>query len=525
MSGATTVFRGDDAGGAVAVRDGFIVAAGLDALDEQADEVVDIGTGVVRPAFRDGHVHPLWGGQSLLGAPIAGSASVDEVLDRLRQYVDANPGDGWVVGAGYDPALLPGGLGRAELIDAVVGHRPVLLWATDHHSAWVNSAALQRAGIDAGTADPANGRIVRDAAGAATGALLEDAAQDVAALLPAPSAEVKADGLRRSMALLAAAGVTWVQDASLLPADLGVYAGLAAEGALPCRVNVALKADPVRWREQVAEFVAARASLRDGAGVTATTVKFFADGIIEAGTAAMLEPYSDNHASCGIANWPADELAAAAAAVDAEGFQIHIHAIGDAAVRHALDAVEHAGRANGARDRRAVIAHTQLVHPDDLPRFAALGVIANFEPLWAQRDPLMTELTEPRLGPTRSAWQYPMGALAERGAHVSFGSDWPVSSLRPLDGLAIAVTRQTRGAAGSCGPLSGARMSLDAAMAAYTRGVAYQAFEEGEVGRVAVGQRADLCVLAAAPDTASPDELPDIAVLGTWRDGRAVYRA
>ena len=525
MKGATTVFRGDDEAGAVAVRDGAIVALGLDALDEPAGEIVDIGAGVVRPAFRDGHVHPLWGGQSLLGAPIAGSSSVADVLDRVAGYVQANPGDDWVVGAGYDPALLAGGLGRAELIDAVVDHRPVLLWATDHHSAWVNTAALRRAGIGDTTPDPANGRIVRDADGRPTGALLEDAAQDVAALLPVASADAKADGLRRSMALLAAAGVAWVQDASLLPADLAIYARLAAAGELPCRVNIALKADPVRWRDQVAEFVAARASLDVAGGVTAGTVKFFADGIIEAGTAAMLEPYADDHSSCGIANWPGDELRAAAAAMDAEGFQIHIHAIGDAAVRCALDAVEHVARVNGVRDRRPVIAHTQLVHPDDLSRFASLGVIANFEPLWAQRDPLMTDLTEPRLGPTRSSWQYPMGALAHLGTPVSFGSDWPVSSLRPLDGLAVAVTRRARRGAPSLGALSGDPMDLDAAVAAYTRGVALQAFEEDEVGQVVVGQRADLCVLAVAPEAVAPDELPDIAVLGTWRDGVPVYRA
>ena len=223
---------------------------------------------------------------------------------------------------------------------------------------------------------------------------------------------------------------------------------MPAAGVLTCRINAAFKADPVSWVRQRSGFLDARRDLEaDGVvspWLTARTVKFFADGVIEAGTGFLLEPYEDAPHSCGLPNWSPDALKEAVRTFDADGFQIHIHAIGDAGVRMALDAIEHAALLNGARDRRPVIAHTQLVHPDDRARFAALGVIANFEPLWACLDGSQVDLTLPRLGPARSSLQYPIATLARLGAPVSFGSDWPVSSHRPLDGLAVAVDATQR---------------------------------------------------------------------------------
>jgi predicted amidohydrolase YtcJ len=221
--------------------------------------------------------------------------------------------------------------------------------------------------------------------------------------------------------------------------------------------------------------------------------------------------------------WPPEELAEAVAAFDADGFQLRLHAIGDAGVRAALDAIEHATSVNGPRDRRPLIAHTQLVHPADLPRFARLGVVANFEPLWARLDPVMVNLTIPRLGPDRAARQYPIGSLARSGARISFGSDWPVSSVVPMEGLAVAVTRQTGTGDPPGGWLPAERLPVAAALAAYTSGGAWQAFEEDSAGTITVGKRADLALLGADPTTIDGAELAAVPVLGTWLAGVQVF--
>ena len=248
-------------------------------------------------------------------------------------------------------------------------------------------------------------------------------------------------------------------------------------------------------------------------------MKFFADGVIEAGTAALLQPYQDCPHSHGIANWTPAELADAIAAADAAGFQAHVHAIGDGGVRLALDAITETARRNGPADRRPVLAHVQLIDPADLPRFAALGVIANLEPLWAQPDPLMTELTLPRVGPARGARQYQIATLLNSGARVSFGSDWPVTAYQPLHGIATAITRQTPAGDPDGGWLPAERVTAATALAAYSAGVAYQAFEEHRWGVLRPGMRADLVHLAADPAAVPARELRDLPVLGTWLAG------
>jgi predicted amidohydrolase YtcJ len=533
--GQRTVFRGGPVltadpdrprAHAVAVEAGSVVALDDEAVDgaRAGDDVVDLAGRCLVPGFGDGHIHPLWGGAELADAPVQGSTTVDELVDRLRRWAGDHPELPWITGGGYDPTLVPDGNGDAEILDAAVPDRPVLLWATDHHTAWVNSAALAAAGIDADTPDPALGTIVRRGDGRPLGALLEAAAERVAELIPPKTMAQRAEGLRLALRHMAAVGITWGQEAALEPDDVAAYRAVADAGDLTSRINVALRADPRSWNGQRDDFAAARRQANPEAGLTVNTVKFFADGIIEAGTGALLEPYDDAPDSCGLPNWSPDELDEAVAAFDGDGFQIHIHAIGDGAIRAALDAVEHAIERNGVRDRRPVIAHTQLVHPDDLARFAALGVIANFEPLWAQLDPIQVDLTEPRLGPERTTWQYPIAGLARLGTKVSFGSDWPVSSMNPLEGMAIAVTRRTAAGDPPEGWLPDQRISVEAALAGYTSGVAYQAFADAEAGMIAPGRRADLCLLAADPTSMPAQELAGVPVVGTWLAGREVFR-
>ncbi|MGH8970739.1 MAG: amidohydrolase [Actinomycetes bacterium] len=510
----------------IAVRDGRVVALDEEALalTGSAAAVVDLEGGALLAGFGDGHVHPLWGGIELAGPEVRDATSVAQVVEAVRRYADEHPDDDWIQGGPYDPSLAPDGLFDAAWLDAAAPGRPVVLQSNDHHCAWVSSEALRRAGIVAETPDPPAARVARRPDGSPLGTLVEWTAMDlVLRQAPSPSAAERATAIERSTALFAAAGVTWVQEAALSPRDVAVYLDAGLARRLSVRVNVALRAEPGRWPAQRAEFVAARdlaAASPAADQVTVRTVKFFADGVVEAGTAAMLEPYDDAPHSCGLPVWEPRELAAAAAAFDADGFQLHIHAIGDAGVRAALDAVQHTGHTNGPRDRRAVVAHTQIVDPVDLPRFAALGVVANFEPLWAQLDPLQTALTLPRIGDRRGRLQYPMASLVASGAVLSMGSDWPVSSHRPLEGLAVAVTRQTADGEPAGGWLPGQRLPVPAALSAYTLGTAYQAFEEHEWGTVVPGKRADLVWLDADPYHVDPADWPGLAVRGTWLGGR-----
>ncbi|MGB8860672.1 MAG: amidohydrolase [Ilumatobacteraceae bacterium] len=514
---------------AVAVADGRVVALGAEAREWSPswDEVVDLSGRCLVPAFRDGHAHPVFGGQEMISLNLAPMRSIDEVLAAVGEWARSHPDEPWILGGSYLSSLLPDGIGEAAWLDAVCADRPVALTSNDHHVMWVNSLALSLAGIDASTVDPPTGQIVHRGDGTPIGTLREFGAIElVQAVMPAPDPELLGRGLQAALGEAARNGIVWVQDAIVHDELLHVYLDAAARGGLTCRFNAAFRAEPGRWLRQRDHFVAGRESVRhDEAArgwITANTVKFFADGVLEAGTGFLLEPYEDAPHTCGLPNWTPVELAEAVRLFDADGFQIHIHAIGDGGVRMALDAIEHAARQNGPADRRPVIAHTQLVHPDDRSRFAALGVIANFEPLWSQLDPVMLQLTIPRIGPARSALQYPIGSLVAHGARISFGSDWPVSSVKPLDGLGVAVTRQTAEGRPVEGWCPQERVPMLTALAAYSAGSAYQAFDDDR-GSLAVGSVADLALLAADVTAMDGNEARGVEVDRTVLAGRTVY--
>jgi len=431
---------------ALLVADGVVAAVGAQARAGHADDRVDLGGGFLMPSFGDGHAHPLYGGLESVGPQVRSCGSVDEIVAAVKTYADAHPEQDWIVGASYDGSLVEGGLFDARWLDAAVPDRPVVLRAWDYHTFWVNSVALDRAGITAQTPDPVLGEIPRRADGSVLGTLREWGATDlVAAVMPARDEAVRIAALGTAADYYLARGVTWVQDAWVEPDDVDTYIAAAAADALRMRFNLALYADPRHFDTQVTRFADARDRVRAAGSplLSANTVKFFADGVVENETGALLQPYCSGLHSHGMQLWEGDGLARAAQRVDDLGLQIHIHAIGDAAVRQALDAIEHVVRTNGPRDRRPVIAHAQLVDDADLGRFAELGVIPNMQPLWAQLDALMTVLTVPRLGAARSERQYRIRSLEKSGAALAFGSDWPVSSGAPLDGIAVAVSRQT----------------------------------------------------------------------------------
>ncbi|MEV2272120.1 amidohydrolase [Nonomuraea africana] len=515
-----TIWTGTETTASLAVSGGRIVPR-----PSAGATVVDLEGGFLMPSFGDGHAHPLFGGLEAQGPQIKGLTTVAEIVAEVGRYAAENPSLEWIVGGSYDPSLVPFGEFDARWLDEAVPDRPVVLRAYDYHTVWCNTPALERAGIGPSTPDPRLGWILRRPDGSPLGTLREWHACDlVLDLVPAKSLDELVEGLAEASRTMAAAGITWVQDAWVEPPMVAAYLEAARRGALRFRANLAFRADPDTWRAQRAPFSALRTQVAEAgtALVTAATVKFFADGVIEGGTAAMLEPYVDVPHSCGMPVWEPDALAEAVTAFDADGFQVHIHAIGDGGVRAALDAVERAVRENPAWDRRPVIAHTQLVDPADLPRFAELGVIANFEPLWAQLDPLQTELTVPRLGPSRADLQYPMETLRALGAPLSFGSDWPVSSHEPLLGIQVATTRQTLDGSGDAWT-PGERLSVADALTAYTSGVAYQAFAESDRGALDTGKAADLVWLSADLRAEDPRELRHITVLGTWLAGERTF--
>ena len=521
-----TIWTGDARTDALLVRDGVVVASGAQAHAAHADERVDLAGGFLMPSFGDGHAHPLYGGLESVGPQVRPCGSVDEIVAAVKTCADAHPPQDWIVGASYDGSLVDGGLFDARWLDAAVPDRPVVLRAWDYHTFWVNSVALERAGITADTPDPVLGEIPRRADGSVLGTLREWGATDlVAAVMPARDESVRIAALDTAAGYYLARGVTWVQDAWVEPADVNTYIAAAEAGALRMRFNLALYADPRHFDTQVTHFADARDRVRAVGSplLSADTVKFFADGVVENETGALLAPYCSGLHSHGMQLWEGDSLARAAQRVDDLGLQIHIHAIGDAAVRQALDAIEHVVRTNGPRDRRPVIAHAQLVDDADLGRFAELGVIPNMQPLWAQLDALMTVLTVPRLGAERSDKQYRIRSLEKSGAALAFGSDWPVSSGAPLDGVAVAVSRQTEDGTPSGGWTPHEILPIEAALSAYTSGVAYQAFAEPNWGRLVPGASADLVWLDADPTTIAAAELPAVGVRATYLQGLPVY--
>ncbi|GAA1594007.1 amidohydrolase [Leucobacter chromiireducens] len=514
---------------AIAFEDGAVVALGSDAtaLAERAGAtLIDLAGGTLAPAPGDGHAHPMLGGVEALGPAIRAAADKQGIIDAVAAWKAEHPDAEWIVGGSYDATFSEGGLFDARWLDEVTGDTPTILRAWDYHTAWVNSAALAAGGITADTPDPDLGRIVRRADGSPLGTLQEAAANNfLADVVPAFPLEQRLDAIERATTQYAALGMTWVQDAWVEPGDLPVYLTAAEQGRLHTRINLAFRADPARWREQLAEFTSGRASVRAlGADrLSGETVKFFVDGVIESHTAALLAPYADRPTDTGLPNWDAAELTAAATAFDAAGFQLHLHAIGDAANRSALDAIEAAIAANPARQRDHVIAHVALLDPADVSRFAQLDIIANFEPYWAQCDAVMRDLTIPHLGHPREDWQYLIGSVHRSGATISFGSDWPVTTIDWRPAVSTAITRHSHEEPGAAAWLPDERVDAATAYGAYTRGIARQALAADTRGTLEVGRTADAVWLAENPLEIAAEAIAEVRVLGTWLAGDRTF--
>ena len=522
---------------AVAVRAGRVVAVGSDDVRDLVGpdtERVDLAGGLLVPGFQDAHVHPVQGGLERMRCDLSELGTREEYLGEVQHYADEHPDREWIAGGGWSMAAFPGGTPQAADLDAVVPDRPVFLPNRDHHGAWVNSRALEIAGIDQETPDPADGRIERDEAGRPMGTLHEGAMALVGRHLPKDTPAEVAAALLEGQRYLHSLGITAWQDAIVgdyasMSDTAPVYERLADGGRLTARVVGALWWRRDRGAEQVADLVERRARHRGGR-FKATSVKIMQDGVAENGTAGMLEPYLDGRggatANRGLSFVDPHDLREHVTALDAHGFQVHVHAIGDRAVREALDAFESARRSNGRADQRHHIAHIQVIHPDDVPRFGQLGVVANMQPLWATYDPQMTELTIPFLGEQRTRWQYPFGSLRDAGALLAAGSDWPVSSPDPLWGIHVAVNRTSPDGEGAEGGpfLPEQALDLGTALTAYTAGSAYVNHLD-ETGTIEVGKLADLAVLDRDVFARPLEEIAEAGVVATYVEGRQVYSA
>jgi predicted amidohydrolase YtcJ len=512
---------------AIAVSEGRIVAVDAEALAlrEQAAEHIEITDGLLIPAFGDGHAHPLFGGLESEGPQIREQPDIPAIVEEVRRWAEANPEAEWILGASYDSTYAPEGLFDARWLDEAVPDRPVALRAGDYHTMWVNTRALELAGITAESPNPILGEIPRRPDGSALGTLREWGAIDLVTSVATPwPMETRIRSLERAAYAYKVLGVTWVQDAWVEPDTLEVYLAAAEFDRLPVRFNLALYADPRHWPEQLDWFLEARDQVAElnHPHLSANTIKFFADGVVENSTAAVLDHYCGCPGDTGMLVWEPELLTRAVTEIDAAGFQAHIHTIGDQAVRVALDAIEVATRVNGPRDRRPVLAHVQLVSESDRRRFAELGVIANASPLWAQLDEVSEQLMQPRLGGDRSAQQYPLATLRRLGAAMSFGSDWPVSSADPIEGLATGCSRQTAAREPDGGWIPDERLAIEDAFRCYTAGVAEQAFRQA--GQLAVGYDADLVLLSADPrEVTEPREIDMVRVVRAWSGGDANF--
>jgi predicted amidohydrolase YtcJ len=524
---------------ALAVRGGEIIAVGADeeiiALASDRADRVDLHGRALLPGFQDAHVHPVFAGLTMLECDLADATGQADALARIRAYAEAFPDREWISGSGWRMEWFDRGTPSRELLDPVTNGRPAYLTNRDGHGAWVNSRALGLAGVTATTPDPADGRIERGPGGEPQGTLHEGAALLVGRLVPAPTAAQCVEGLLLAQQHLHSLGITAWQDAIVgdylgSPDPLPAYLTAARDGTLTARVEGALWWDRGRGGEQLDDLLGRREAGRAGR-FRAGTVKIMQDGVAENFTAGMIDPYLD---SCGcqtgnrgLSYVDPTDLAEQVTRLDAAGFGIHVHAIGDRAVREALDAFAAARAANLVSPGRHHIAHLQVIHADDIPRFAQLGVTANMQALWAAHEPQMDDLTIPFLGPERAARQYPFAGLLQAGARLAAGSDWAVSSANPLWGMHVAVNRLLPPGEGDpgAGPLlPGQALTLPVAMAAYTAGSAY-VNNLDQTGAIAPGYLADLVILDRDPFAAPPSEIALTTVAATYVEGQRVYLA
>ncbi|PYV68694.1 MAG: amidohydrolase [Acidobacteria bacterium] len=521
---------------ALAIRDGKILAVGSDReigrLRGTSTQVIDAKGRLVLPGFTDCHTHFMEGSLLLQQIFLNGVKSIPEIQSRVKAYAGAHPNEPWLLGRGWNyPVFAPTGMPDKKYLDEIVRDRPVYLDGFDGHTWWANSKALEIAHISKDTPDPPGGSFVRDPkTGEPTGAIKEDAADAIIRrAIPEPSHEQKIKTLMAGIELANQFGITRVHGLTEIDAlrddlhNVDLIQELQREGKLTLRFYLGYRVDPPEVSaQQLREIVELRDRYHDD-WIAAGAVKFFMDGVIETHTAAMLAPYSDDPSLSGQLFWDVEKYQKGVAELDRRGIQVFTHAIGDRAIRTALDAYENAAQVNGTKDVRHRIEHIEDVSADDIPRFGKLGVIASMQPLHAYPDDDTLKAWAPNVGPERAQRAWAWHSIQAAGGVLAFGSDWPVVTLSPWEGLQNAVTRQTTEGEPKGGWIPSERISLADAIKGYTLNAAFAGHREKTEGSLEAGKVADLIVLSQNIFKVAPLEIGKTKVLLTIVGGRVVY--
>ncbi|MDH3305201.1 MAG: amidohydrolase [Gammaproteobacteria bacterium] len=517
---------------AIAIKEGKIVYVGDNAGASRrigdTTQVTDLRRQMMLPGFHDSHIHIMIGVMADQECSLLRLETPEDVAERLKECTSLAGlgGDGWILGGGWGEWLWPDANPQKGLLDLLFPDRPVYLESSFGHAAWVNSKAMETVGLDAGTESPPAGVIERDAeTGEPSGTLRDAAMLLVKNKLPPMTLQQRTDRVRAGMALAHSVGITAVIEPGLDGELIRPIVALADAGELDMRVRASLS--PINWQpgvfdESVFEFLDEREQWRRE-NLDVDSVKIYMDGVIEYGTSPLLEPYADEHYGSGDFFYTQDEVDRYMRRFDAMGLQVHVHAIGDAAIRRALDGFGAMREANGMSDNRHQIVHLQLIHEDDRPRFGELDIAAVFQPLWAYPDPAALELDVPMLGRERTWQMYPIASVQKAGGRIVGGSDYFVTDLNPLHAIEVAVTRQDPYT--NDGPVlnEDERVDLRTMIDAYTINGAYQMGLEHEQGSIEVGKRADLIVLDRNLFELSASEINEAKVTMTVFDGRTVY--
>ena len=479
------------------------------------DARLDVRGRTVMPGLIDAHGHVMELGLAALRVDLTGSASLEEALGRVRAWAAANPRAKWIVGGGWNQVLWGSGFPTAAELDRAVGDRPVFLSRVDGHAGWANSAAIRAGGVTAATRDPVRGRIERGPARAPSGVFVDAAQALIARRIPPPTAAESEAALAKALSMMTSVGLTGVHDMGVTPPTWALYRAFGDEGRLSVRVTAyaaGLDAqDAIAPLRPTPWLYADR--LRLGG------VELYADGALGSRGAWLLAPYADDPANRGLRFMTDTELKNRVSRANFLGFQVATHAIGDAANRQVLDAyADNRGAYGDARRNR--VEHAQIVDPADLPRFAALHVIASMQPTHATSDKAMAAT---RLGEARLAGAYAWRTLIGSGARMAFGSDFPVEPPNPFFGLHAAVTRQDRAGEPPGGWRPQETVSLAQALAGFTTGAAWAGFAEDRVGRLAPGYWADFLIVDRDPFAGAPADLWRVVVDETWLGGARVY--
>jgi predicted amidohydrolase YtcJ len=515
---------------AIAIRGGKIVAVGrdseIDAFRGTSTKVIDASGRLVLPGFEDCHIHLMDGSMGLVEVDLNGATTVLEIQKRVKEFAAAHPNDPWITGMGWTyPTFGPAALPDKKILDEVVPDRPVYLIAFDGHSSWANSKALELAGIDKQTPDPPNGKIVRDANGEATGALKEWAGDLVARKMPKPSRDERLAALRKGIHEANRVGLTRVQSAGQDFEYLDLYDELRRKDELTLRFYVAYFLDPPELRpEDLEKIETARKTYRDE-WISGGVVKTMLDGVVEAHTAAMLAPYSDDPSQSGKLFWDPEKYRTAIVELDKRGLQIFTHAIGDKAVHTALDAYENAEHVNHTHDARPRIEHIETITAGDIPRFGKLGVIASMQPLHSYPDEDTLDIWARNVGPERAQRAWVFHSIEADGGRLAFGSDWPVVTMNPWEGLQTAITRRTAEGKPDGGFVPTEAISLEDGIKAYTLGAAFAGRREKEEGSLEPGKLADLIIVDQDLFKIPASQVNKTQVLLTMVGGKTVYQS